>query len=162
MTREEIKQQYSMRDVLKRYGLIPNRSGFIRCPFHDGDNQASMKIYAQDYNCFGCGANGDIFSFVQQIENVSFAEAFQILGGTYGKPTFGSRLAIYRAQKQREMEQKASARLQKQKRDNQALISIFRRFLVRSAPLSDAWCESYNALQYQLHVHAMLNDIEER
>lgn len=44
MTKEEIKEQVSMRDVLIRYGLQTNRAGFIRCPFHLGDREASMKI----------------------------------------------------------------------------------------------------------------------
>ena len=54
-----------------------------------------MKIYDKDFHCFGCGANGDIFSFVQRMENVDFKEAFYSLGGTYEKPTFSSKLAVY-------------------------------------------------------------------
>lgn len=45
MDKETIKQQYSMRDVLSRYGMVPNRAGFINCPFHPKDRTASMKIY---------------------------------------------------------------------------------------------------------------------
>ena len=68
MTSEEIKQTYSMRDILNKCGLPqPNRSGFIQCPFHKGDREASMKIYDKDFNCFGCGANGDIFTFVEHV-----------------------------------------------------------------------------------------------
>lgn len=74
-----------MRDILARYGFRPNRAGFIRCPFHDGDREASLKIYPHDYHCFGCGANGDIFSFVMRMENITFREAFQELGGEYEK-----------------------------------------------------------------------------
>lgn len=33
MDKETIKQQNSMRDVLSRYGMVPNRAGFIQCPF---------------------------------------------------------------------------------------------------------------------------------
>ena len=44
MTAEEIKQQYSMRDVVEMYGFHPNRAGFISCPFHSGDHSPSMKI----------------------------------------------------------------------------------------------------------------------
>ena len=41
MTSEEIKQTYSMRDILNKCGLPqPNRSGFIQCPFHKGDREA--------------------------------------------------------------------------------------------------------------------------
>ena len=57
MTKEELKQTYSMRDVLCRYGLSPNRAGFVGCPFHRGDREASMKVYDRDFHCFGCGAH---------------------------------------------------------------------------------------------------------
>lgn len=80
MDKETIKQQNSMRDVLSRYGMIPNRAGFISCPFHSGDRTASMKIYKDSYYCFGCGATGDIFTFVQSMDNCDFKTAFQILG----------------------------------------------------------------------------------
>ena len=55
MTREEIKQAYSMKDILVKCGLPePNRAGFIKCPFHKGDHEASMKVYDKDFHCFGC------------------------------------------------------------------------------------------------------------
>ena len=91
MDKETIKQQNSMRDVLSRYGMAPNRAGFVRCPFHAGDRTASMKIYKDSYYCFGCGATGDIFAFVQNMDNCDFKTAFTILGGTYQKPDFSSR-----------------------------------------------------------------------
>ncbi len=57
MTKEEIKENTAMRDVLRRYGLPePNRSGFIACPFHKGDREPSMKIYEKDYHCYACNA----------------------------------------------------------------------------------------------------------
>ena len=67
MNSEEIKKTYSMRDILGRYGMQPNRAGFICCPFHK-EKTASMKIYQDSYYCFGCGAHGDIFDFVSQME----------------------------------------------------------------------------------------------
>lgn len=82
MTSEEIKGQYSMMDVINRYGYKANRAGFIPCPFHR-EKTASLKIYKTSYYCFGCGANGDIFSFIQELEHVEFKEAFYILGGKY-------------------------------------------------------------------------------
>ena len=100
MTSEEIKQTYSMRDILNKCGLPqPNRSGFIQCPFHKGDREASMKIYDKDFNCFGCGANGDIFTFIEMFYGISFKEAFRMLGGDYD-PSFKSSLAVYHAKKE--------------------------------------------------------------
>lgn len=162
MTVEEIKDTYSMREIVERYGFQPDRKGFIPCPFHPGDRQASMKVYGRDYHCHACGANGDIFSFVEQMENIPFKEAFQILGGTYEKPTFSSRLNIYKSQKRREMIKKERERVGRKKQLNCMLIGIYRAYMDRSDPFSDVWCDCYNALQYQLYVHAELNELEAR
>lgn len=162
MTREELKQEYSMADIVARYGLVPNRQGFISCPFHQGDKTPSLKVYERDFHCHACGANGDIFTFVQQMEDVDFKEAFQILGGTYEKPTFSSRLAVYRSRKRREMARKEQERVAERKALNNTLISIYRRHMERSEPLSDVWCDCYNKLQYQLYLQAELNETEAR
>lgn len=158
MTREEIKENVDMMDVLNRYGLRPNRAGFIQCPFHTGDRHASLKVYKKDFNCFGCGANGDVFTFVQKMENVGFKEAYQILGGTYEKPTFSSNLAIYRSNARRRMEKKQKEREQEKKDLNNALIGMYRRWFQKSEPFSDTWRDCYNALQYQLYLHEVLNE----
>ena len=162
MTVEEIKDTYSMRDIVERYGFQPSRKGFIQCPFHAGDRQASMKVYGRDYHCHACGANGDIFSFVEQMENLTFKEAFQLLGGTYEKPTFSSRLTIYKSQKRREMIKKERGRVERTRQLNCMLIRIYRAYMERSEPFSDVWCDCYNALQYQLCIHAELNELEAR
>lgn len=159
MNSEEIKKTYSMRDVLARYGLHPNRSGFICCPFHK-EKTASMKIYQDSYYCFGCGAHGDIFDFVSEMEDITFREAFFELGGTYEqrKETFGERMARYHARKERERRQKQDEDLKEQRKINNELIDIYRDCLTLSAPLSDLWTESYNKLQYQLYLHEILNE----
>lgn len=79
MNREEIKAMYSMRDILSKCGLPqPNHAGFIKCPFHKGDHTASMKIYDKDFHCFGCNANGDIFTFIQKFYDISFNTASKL------------------------------------------------------------------------------------
>ena len=98
MTVEEVKNRYSMYDIIEQYGFHPNRAGFISCPFHKGDHSPSMKIYPKDFHCHACGANGDIFSFVQRMDHCDFKTAFYSLGGTYEKPTDSSRLAQFRLQ----------------------------------------------------------------
>lgn len=157
MTKEEIKETYSMRDIAARYGLAPNRAGFICCPFHKGDHEASLKVYKQDYHCFGCGANGDIFDFVMRMDGLTFQEAFLALGGTWDRPTFSSRLKIYQAQKAREMQRKEEERLREERKWNCVWITIYRKFLRRVEPMSDAWCDLYNALFRELLRHEFLN-----
>lgn len=159
MTKDEIKAAYSMRDILGRYGLQPGRSGFIRCPFHEGDREASMKIYDKDFHCFGCGVNGDIFTFVQRMENLSFREAFLELGGEYEKePSFASRLALYRAKKARAMEMTRQEKKARERALNFLLISVYRKWMERSEPLSEVWCDCYNRMQYQLYRMDILNE----
>jgi len=162
VTAEEIKSTYSMRDIVERYGFQPNRRGFIQCPFHEGDRQASLKVHERDFYCHACAAGGDIFSFVEQMENLTFKEAFQLLGGTYEKPTFSSRLTIYKSQKRREMIKKERERVARKRQLNCMLIGIYRAYMERSEPFSDVWCDCYNALQYQLCIHADLNELEAR
>jgi DNA primase len=55
------------------------------CPFHQ-EKTPSFIVFpeGQNYHCFGCGANGDIFAFVMHTENVDFAEALQILARRAG------------------------------------------------------------------------------
>ena len=162
MTVEEIKAAYSMRDIVERYGFHPTRAGFIPCPFHSGDRQASLKVYDRDFHCHACGAHGDIIDFVMMMDDVDFKTAYQSLGGDYQKPSFSSRLAVYEAQKKREMRLKEQERLTAQKDLNNTLITVYRAYMERSEPLSKVWTDCYNALQYQLYIQAILNDMEAR
>lgn len=118
MNKEEIKARYSMRSVVERYGYHLNRAGFISCPFHKGDREASMKIYKDSYYCFGCGVSGDVFSFIQEMEHCDFKTAFYSLGGTYEKPTFQSKLAVYKTKKQAEQREKEKIKKEKRKQLN--------------------------------------------
>ena len=147
-----------MQEIVERYGLHPNRAGFIRCPFHKGDNDASMKIYQDSYHCFGCGENGDIFTFIQRMDNCDFKTAFYSLGGTYEKPTFQSKLSVYRLKKQEEQRKKEEIKLKRKKELNNILIDIYRDCMKKSEPFSDVWCDCSNALTKQLYVHEVLNE----
>ncbi len=62
---------------LKKAGA-QNYSGL--CPFH-GEKTPSFSVHAtrQFYHCFGCGLSGDVFSFVQKIENITFPEAVRMV-----------------------------------------------------------------------------------
>jgi DNA primase len=65
------------------------------CPFHK-EKTPSFNVHAtkQFFHCFGCGASGDVFSFVQKIENITFPEAVravaQKLGVALPKQTFST------------------------------------------------------------------------
>ncbi len=69
---------------LKKAGA-QNYSGL--CPFHQ-EKTPSFGVHAtrQFYHCFGCGASGDVFSFVQKIENITFPEAVRAVAQKVGIP----------------------------------------------------------------------------
>ena len=156
MTKEEIKDLYSMKDILERYGLPqPNKAGFICCPFHK-EKTASMKIYAKDFHCFGCGANGDIFTFAMLTNGLTFKEAFRDLGGDSDN-SFSTRLKIYQAQKKRETQQKADKKLQEYREANYLMMDIWRNLLKWAEPMTDTWGEIYKKLQHQEYIWEILN-----
>jgi DNA primase len=57
------------------------------CPFHS-EKSGSFSVHAarQFYHCFGCGQSGDVFSFLQKIENLSFPEAVKAVAVKTGIP----------------------------------------------------------------------------
>ena len=67
---------------LKKAGA-QNYSGL--CPFH-GEKTPSFSVHAtrQFYHCFGCGVSGDVFSFVQKIENITFPESVRLVAQKLG------------------------------------------------------------------------------
>lgn len=138
MTVEEIKQTYSMRDIATRYGLEVKRDGMCCCPFH-GERHPSMKIYKDSFHCFACGMNGDIFTFIQNMDNCDFKTAFYSLGGEYQKPTKASKTALYRLEKARKNKQKEEQKIKDKIVRNNTLIHASRELFKQSEPLSDDW-----------------------
>jgi DNA primase len=69
---------------LKKAGA-QNYSGL--CPFH-GEKTPSFSVHAtrQFYHCFGCGESGDVFSFIQKIENITFPESVRMVAQKLGIP----------------------------------------------------------------------------
>ena len=163
MTTEEIKQSTSMLEVVERYGLHPNRAGFISCPFHHGDKTPSMKIYKKDYHCHACGANGDIFSFVQGMEHCDFKTAYKALGGAYKQQSDNQRkLFQYHLQKRKENEIKRYWKMKKEKEQVIKDIGICQLLVKLSEVYSDDWCYSMNRLEslyYKLEV--LTNEMRE-
>jgi DNA primase len=70
--------------TLKKAGA-QNYSGL--CPFHK-EKTPSFSVHAsrQFFHCFGCGKSGDVFKFVQELENISFPEAIRLVAQKMGVP----------------------------------------------------------------------------
>ena len=153
MTVDEIKQTYSMRDILSRYGLNqPNRSGMCSCPFHK-DKQPSMKIYQDGFKCFSCNENGDIIKFVQLVENCSFKDAYLSLGGTYEstKDDFSAKVRLERAKNEVRKRKLAEIRQKQLKLDISNLISFYKSVCAKYEPLTDTWCLAKSNLFYLVY-----------
>jgi len=78
-----VKQQADIVRIVSEYVKLrksgtQNFSGL--CPFHQ-EKTPSFSVHAtrQFFHCFGCGASGDVFAFVQKIENITFPEAVRLL-----------------------------------------------------------------------------------
>ncbi|MDD4187440.1 MAG: DNA primase [Bacilli bacterium] len=82
-----IRNNANIVDIISSYiNLEPKGKNFFGvCPFHD-DHNPSMSISPekQIYTCFVCGASGNVFTFVQDYENVSFPEAVSIVASKIG------------------------------------------------------------------------------
>jgi len=88
--KETLKQQADIVRVIGDYVKLKksgaqNFSGL--CPFHS-EKTPSFNVHPtrQFYHCFGCGASGDVFAFIQKVENVSFPEAVRIVAQKSGVP----------------------------------------------------------------------------
>ena len=79
---ETVKQSVTTRQAAERYGLSVNRSGMVRCPFHE-DHNPSMKVDDRFY-CFGCGTSGDVIDFTARLFGLSPYAAAQKLEIDFG------------------------------------------------------------------------------
>ena len=87
-TKEEVRDRLNIAEVVGDYvRLSPAGAGRLKglCPFHK-EKTPSFQVDTQKgyYHCFGCKASGDVFSFVQQVENLSFSDALRKLAERAG------------------------------------------------------------------------------
>src|SRR5580698_7148165 len=88
--KDTLKQQADIVRIVGDYVKLKkagaqNYSGL--CPFHN-EKTPSFSVHAtrQFFHCFGCGTSGDVFTFVQKIENVTFPEAVRAVAQKLGIP----------------------------------------------------------------------------
>ena len=84
---EEVRSASDIVDVVGEYVRLKRRGSnyFGLCPFHS-ENTPSFSVNPElsIYKCFGCGAGGDVFNFVMEIEGAAFPEAVRMLAGKAG------------------------------------------------------------------------------
>ncbi len=84
---EEVRMKNDIVDVISGYVKLQKKgsSYFGLCPFHNEKSPSfSVSRQKQMYYCFGCGAGGNVFTFVMEYENYSFVEALKFLADRAG------------------------------------------------------------------------------
>ena len=84
---EEVRSRNDIVDVISTYVNLKRKgsSYFGLCPFHNEKTGSfSVSPGKQMYYCFGCGAGGNVISFIMQYENLTFPEAVQALAKRSG------------------------------------------------------------------------------
>ena len=83
----EIRNKIDIVEVISKYVPLVQRGKnyFGVCPFHD-DHSPSMSVSRekQIYTCFSCGASGNVFTFVSNIDHIGFYDAVRLLGNQVG------------------------------------------------------------------------------
>lgn len=84
---QQIKERITIEEVVSSYIKL-ERSGSnlkARCPFHNEKSPSFfISVDRGTYYCFGCGASGDIFSFVEEFEGLDFKGALKLLAQKAG------------------------------------------------------------------------------
>ena len=84
---EEVRARNDIVDVVSGYVRLQKKgaSHFGLCPFHSEKSPSfSVSQSRQMYHCFGCGAGGNVITFLQQYENMGFQEAVKMLADRAG------------------------------------------------------------------------------
>ncbi len=84
---EEVLKKLRIEDVVSEYIQLRKvgRRFAAVCPFHnDKDPSLSVNPDKGFWHCFGCGAGGNLFSFIMKIENMTFTDALNYLAGKAG------------------------------------------------------------------------------
>ena len=85
---DEVRSRTNLADVVGDYVTLKSAGvGSMKglCPFHD-ERSPSFHVRPQVgfYHCFGCGEGGDVFTFLQKMDHVTFSEAVERLAGRLG------------------------------------------------------------------------------
>lgn len=111
----QIKEQLTTGEVARHYGFLPNRSGFVRCPFHR-EKTASLKFYpgGRGWYCFGCHEGGNVINLVMHLYDIGFGQACLKLSSDFG-------LGLYREDTGQAAHKTVLNRWQKEQEERQRL-----------------------------------------
>ncbi|MFA5095361.1 MAG: DNA primase [Candidatus Paceibacterota bacterium] len=156
---QQIKERLSIEEVVSSYIKLDRAGANLkaRCPFH---NEKTPSFFVSpdrgSYYCFGCGAKGDIFTFIEEFEGLDFKGALKILAERagvklteYSKEKGGEKEKLYRA-----MEKSAEFFENNLKAENKILVYLKERGIedktikdFRIGFAKNDWRELYSHLQ---------------
>lgn len=90
-----IKEKAQLYDIVSRnVRLQKSGNGWLGlCPFHK-EKTPSFRVDERGFHCFGCGEHGDVITFIQKTENISFREAIKHLANMYNVPLPSENIAL--------------------------------------------------------------------
>ena len=122
---EQVRQAANLVEIASQYTYLARRGRkhVGLCPFHSEKTPSfSVDEDKQLYHCFGCGAGGDVFTFIMEKESLSFPEALRFLADRYNIPLPDRR---NRPANERRLEEQVY-------QINQETLDFFRRNLLKS------------------------------
>lgn len=148
MWAELIQDKIKMNDVLTMYvARVDKRIGRIACPLHTGkDNNFSFNENL--FQCFSCGAKGNVVSFVAQLFGISNKEAMIKIDNDFGLKIIGTNQTLLSKRKSRSIRDVANRHkveleaLKQQYRDLADVFAYLNRALIVNAPKDeneDTW-----------------------
>lgn len=84
---ERLRESVSIVDTIQGYVQLRRvgRNWVGLCPFHaEKSGSFNVREETRRYKCFGCGASGDVFKFIQEIEHLDFVGAIEHIAGKAG------------------------------------------------------------------------------
>jgi DNA primase len=84
---DEVRNSVSIVSLISEYVALKKRgrNHVARCPFHTEKTPSfTVSEEKQVFHCYGCGAGGDVFKFVMQLEQIPFPEAVRFIAERYG------------------------------------------------------------------------------
>ena len=84
---ERLRESVSIVDTIQGYVQLRRvgRNWVGLCPFHaEKSGSCNIREETRRYKCFGCGASGDVFKFIQEIEHLDFVGAIEHIAGKAG------------------------------------------------------------------------------
>lgn len=149
IAKEEIKARLTIDQVVTHVVGRQFNRGKMLCPFHN-EKTASFTVDTKKgvYHCLGCGASGDMFTFIMQYNGLGFQDSIKWLDIEFNLSLLGQRITVTQqvAARKRKKEQEKKALEEQRKRIEYDMICLDYRICNEALrkgvlePYSELWC----------------------